>query len=449
MSKQIYLHIPEPCHEDWEAMTPVQQGRFCQSCSKQVVDFSTMTDKQILDVMSKAAGKTCGRFSTDQLERPVVKEIPPMLKPHKLFLSAFIPAFIISGAALGQEKLQGKVVAKQTTECVRIVGDTQVSEVENINIKGRVLLENKLAATGAAIRIKGAQVATSADNEGRFALPFPADKQEVILTISYVGFKTKEVQISKKHPDVANIIFSEENVIMQGMLLARVSGDEDEYESPKERIEKQVTVKGKVENGNGDPVPFATIKVERLNKVFAADSAGRFNYTDFTIARRDNLTASSVGYKDQKIKIDYAKDNEKLKLILEPKIVVESVVASCLSTQSLRGMMGGLSYVTPVTVRDTAATFIKKVFKNEMFKVYPNPLSKGSVINFTFKKRGEYSLQVFDNPGKLYIQKDMLIDDTKQPYSITIPASMTAGVYYVKAINTSSHKQFVDKLIIE
>ena len=49
MKTSILLHIPEPCHENWDAMTPQDKGRHCQSCNKIVVDFSVMTDRQVLD----------------------------------------------------------------------------------------------------------------------------------------------------------------------------------------------------------------------------------------------------------------------------------------------------------------------------------------------------------------------------------------------------------------
>jgi hypothetical protein len=75
MSKNIQLTIPKPCHENWDAMTPVEKGRFCGSCQKQVVDFSTMSDRQIAEFFKKpSTGSVCGRFMSDQLDRDI--ELP-------------------------------------------------------------------------------------------------------------------------------------------------------------------------------------------------------------------------------------------------------------------------------------------------------------------------------------------------------------------------------------
>ena len=43
MKTPIIFHIPEPCHENWDAMTPQDKGRHCESCNKIVVDFSIMS----------------------------------------------------------------------------------------------------------------------------------------------------------------------------------------------------------------------------------------------------------------------------------------------------------------------------------------------------------------------------------------------------------------------
>ena len=62
------ISINEPCHENWDAMTPNAQGAFCKSCAKNVVDFSKMGISEIKSFFSKPQGKVCGRFEEKQLQ---------------------------------------------------------------------------------------------------------------------------------------------------------------------------------------------------------------------------------------------------------------------------------------------------------------------------------------------------------------------------------------------
>jgi hypothetical protein len=64
------ITIPEPCHEGWHNMLPAEKGRYCQSCSKTVVDFSGMSDAEILEAIKQKPG-SCGHFSRHQLNRPL------------------------------------------------------------------------------------------------------------------------------------------------------------------------------------------------------------------------------------------------------------------------------------------------------------------------------------------------------------------------------------------
>jgi hypothetical protein len=62
------LSIPKPCHENWNEMTPNEQGSFCNVCAKTVVDFSQMSDEEVLGYFkNKGEEKTCGRFKATQL----------------------------------------------------------------------------------------------------------------------------------------------------------------------------------------------------------------------------------------------------------------------------------------------------------------------------------------------------------------------------------------------
>jgi hypothetical protein len=56
-------------------MTPDQQGRFCAQCQKTVVDFTAMTDAQVLAHIQQTSETGCGRFRPDQLNRTMVEPL--------------------------------------------------------------------------------------------------------------------------------------------------------------------------------------------------------------------------------------------------------------------------------------------------------------------------------------------------------------------------------------
>jgi hypothetical protein len=94
MQQLIQLSIPEPCHQDWNKMTPNDQGRFCSSCSKTVVDFSTMSDAALIHYFENLKdSNVCGRVYTDQLDR----NIEPAAKPRKkiFFYWQYLLAFLM------------------------------------------------------------------------------------------------------------------------------------------------------------------------------------------------------------------------------------------------------------------------------------------------------------------------------------------------------------------
>ncbi|MFY0673735.1 MAG: hypothetical protein JXQ87_10030 [Bacteroidia bacterium] len=73
--KAVKISIPEPCHENWLDMTPKEKGRHCAVCEKVVVDFSKFTDKEIYQYLNENKGaNTCGRFSNQQLDKPIFEK---------------------------------------------------------------------------------------------------------------------------------------------------------------------------------------------------------------------------------------------------------------------------------------------------------------------------------------------------------------------------------------
>jgi len=72
------IYIPEPCFEDWDKMTPTEQGAFCGVCSKDVIDFSGKSEEEIQKFLTENLdSKVCGRFNTSQICQET-DEVPPL-----------------------------------------------------------------------------------------------------------------------------------------------------------------------------------------------------------------------------------------------------------------------------------------------------------------------------------------------------------------------------------
>jgi len=97
------ISIPEPCHEDWNSMTPDANGKFCNSCRKSVIDFTNKTDAEIHIIMMESKDeKVCGHFKKTQVNRPLALTIPYHTLPRNLSpKGAFAVAlFIVFGTLL-------------------------------------------------------------------------------------------------------------------------------------------------------------------------------------------------------------------------------------------------------------------------------------------------------------------------------------------------------------
>ena len=65
------LAINKPCEEKWLDMTTNEQGKYCAQCCKTVIDFSILSDDEIVKVLNNSSGELCGRLSPQQLNREI------------------------------------------------------------------------------------------------------------------------------------------------------------------------------------------------------------------------------------------------------------------------------------------------------------------------------------------------------------------------------------------
>ena len=104
MRHGIQLRISSPCTENWEQMQPEGKGRHCRVCSRTVVDFSLMTDREIISLttMGLLSGKAFNVYPN-----PVRRGAAMMIAWSDSAVGAFeIALFNGRGATVEQRLLQ-------------------------------------------------------------------------------------------------------------------------------------------------------------------------------------------------------------------------------------------------------------------------------------------------------------------------------------------------------
>lgn len=346
MAKKIQLKIAEPCHENWDGMTPVEKGKFCGSCQKEVVDFTAMSDQQLVAFFKKpSTGSLCGRFNNEQLDRNI--EIPRKRIPWlKYFFHIAIPAFLLSIKASGQKprpQIMGKIAAPVCSKPVM----------------GDIVVEN----------------------------PKPA----------------KQV------------------------------------ESPAPK-----SIQGKIIDESGNPVSYATVMIKGTKNGAAADELGNFNIdikkTDDAKTNGITLIISSIGFESKEVFIDNK----------TPLIKVEMIQ---LQTQTKGEVFVTMGVVVPPKKTKPVPMF-KQLFKDTAFsnfRFFPNPAPAGSAISIDWNKKepGNYTMQLYSQSGYLLHTQSLNIEKKSGRLNVQLPASVSAGSYFIKMTSGKTGKFVSEKIIIE
>jgi hypothetical protein len=185
----IKIKIGTPCHENWDKMKEEEKGRFCFSCQKAVVDFSRMTNEEIINYFEQNAGKkTCGRIAIHQHNTPI-SNYRKVITP---WFNRYVAGFLMAIGFYNPAKAQTNTTPVENR---MMKGEIAVNPVKQTNkkmvVNGRVLdQDTKKPIKGATVKIDGADVFATTDKNGSYSISIPERYQNTSLQllISYLGY---------------------------------------------------------------------------------------------------------------------------------------------------------------------------------------------------------------------------------------------------------------------
>jgi hypothetical protein len=333
------LSIQTPCHERREDFTPTPTGGFCQSCQKNVRDFTNMDDSELVAFFrDNKTQNLCGSFRNDQLKRP-------------LDINQWFPEWAIEANTalielpINQIKTKSKIF--RLPQSLRFAaafalftfsfdtsGQTQL-------IKGKVIdADDKSPLPGVSIQIKGKNKGVSTNTNGEYQIEI---EQGDKLIFGFVGFEMQELK-SNDNPNVklkpavsgflvGDVAYSDSNEPTEGILDNWI-----EKMATKRALKKQnQTIRGKVIDQNDQsPIIGASIKIKDSQKGVLTNENGEY---EIKAKKEDILIISSIGYKEQEIE---AKDSKEVHL-KEDAVALNEVVVVGYTVTKRYCSTGGVS----------------------------------------------------------------------------------------------------------
>lgn len=207
MRHKIQISIPEPCHEGWQNMTPVEKGRFCASCQKTVFDFTHLSDNEIIKLVSKK-DNLCGRINVSQLNRNLIET------KTKSNYFGYLTTSVLAFLGFGFETIvaQEKPVLEQTD--LKYL-NKDLDSVKKITVSGLVLVDEGKAFAGVSIVRKNTIEGTQTNMNGEYRIEAALGDT---LVFSFLGYK--EYEIIVKSSKINTYLHKDDNVVIEGYLIS-------------------------------------------------------------------------------------------------------------------------------------------------------------------------------------------------------------------------------------
>jgi len=220
-----FLKLNKACSEKWENMKPNEKGSFCDVCSKNVIDFTQLSQLEISKKIQNSKGDVCARLTKKQLETPLIDfEIQKKYNlPYSNIAASLLLAstLVVGHTAYAQnekaptEFLQTTNLSSKSNIKRNQSKPTITSSDDFITFKGKVNTQKggKPVENAKIIFVTVQKVlSTYSLKDGSFSLEIPVDliDNDNVIRVSYeevkaeteetyqIGYDDKDYILSKK-----------------------------------------------------------------------------------------------------------------------------------------------------------------------------------------------------------------------------------------------------------
>lgn len=401
MKRTVRFEIADPCHENWQQMQPKEEGRFCGSCQKTVVDFTTMSDQEVLQYISRAGSMLCGRFNNDQLSRPFYEPSPSPRFSFRYVWSVLVSGFLLLSQGAGA---QAKKTAGQPAVAALKPGIQDPVKTPVTGNDTRSLTENRRTAAPPNPMVVGGVVAITQE-----------DLQQV-----RPGFRLSEVLAARKAKDCHDRTQDISGIVTDA--------------------------------ATGEPIRYASIAVRGVGAVAVADTSGRFKLSAPSVVDSVMLDVSAVGYNGATYTWQPGNKVPQVIALSPTSAQLKEVVVMGYSRMGKVATVGGtMAYVKMSRLEQVQRSLVDLWPGKKHVMVYPNPVTPGAGVKIELQpaKTGNYQLELLDAGGRLVHVQALQVTQSPQVFTLPTLSAWSRGVYWVRISGGSDRKVYQAKLLLQ
>jgi hypothetical protein len=210
----LSITVPQPCSQNWDDMKKQDKGRFCESCQKSVLDFTGLSNAEIIKLIINSNNDTCGRFTNRQL---IHLKNYSLVVPSQRNWMKYIGVLAIGASIF----TQGCDKIKTNVPIENIGGKNIMGKLEKIaTINGYVVDDNNQPLSGVKVIIENTELFAITDHTGRYDLDLKEhlDSKNKVLKLYSMSFEG-EIIIDYSRA-AQNKLKAESMFITMGIILA-------------------------------------------------------------------------------------------------------------------------------------------------------------------------------------------------------------------------------------
>jgi len=224
MKNSYQLNIQNPCEEKWNSMQPLDRGKFCMQCSKEVIDFTKLDNKEIVQIIEESKGRICGRMSISQLNNPIeIQSKKSRSKLYKVLTAIFLIGSTGSIFATPLSSTTNNLSVSKNESNYKRINLKQI-KTDNLKdtIRGQVLTEFE-EPLEASIYVKELDLILETDLEGKFQIIMSKDFQSDYLSLIIEGAYHEhiETRIHKNDFHTVKKFYLKETEALTGIVVTK------------------------------------------------------------------------------------------------------------------------------------------------------------------------------------------------------------------------------------